>query len=244
MFDNKEYFMFDLYGTLVDILTDESTSVLWSFMASYLSLKGAYYNDTDLRLDYGRICAKETSDLLSKMRKGKHKLDEEDVEIDLINVFKELYVRRGIKPSRSELEDTAIAFRSISTVKLRLYDGALEVLNGLRRRGKKLYLLSNAQACFTVPELKSLGIYDLFDGIFISSDVKVRKPSLAFYEKVLGDIDPSKCVMIGNDEFDDIRGAMSAGMDACYIQTAQSPSFPVNLPSVRINSLREITDPQ
>lgn len=133
-------------------------------------------------------------------------------------------------------------FRSISTVKLRLFDGALEVLKELRRRGKKVYLLSNAQSCFTVPELKALGIYVFFDGITISSDVKVRKPSLAFYEQALDGIDPSLCVMIGNDEFADVRGAMSAGMDACYIQTEQSPSFPVNLPSQRIRELREIIE--
>ena len=109
-----------------------------------------------------------------------------------------------------------------------------------------MYLLSNAQSCFTLPELKALGIYELFDGITISSDVKVRKPSLAFYEQALEQaldgIDPSLCVMIGNDEFADVRGAMSAGMDACYIQTEQSPSFPVNLPSQRIRELREIIE--
>ena len=242
MFDDKEYFMFDLYGTLVDIRTDESISMLWTSMASYMSLKGALYNDTDLRLEYGRICASETDALLKKMRKSRHKLEKEDVEIDLINVFRKLYERKGIKPSKQELSDTALMFRSISTVKLRLFDGALEVLKELRRRGKKVYLLSNAQSCFTVPELKALGIYEFFDGITISSDVKVRKPSLAFYEEALKDIDPSLCVMIGNDEFADVRGAMSAGMDACYIQTEQSPSFPVNLPSQRIRELREIIE--
>lgn len=242
MFDDKEYFMFDLYGTLVDIRTDESLPLLWTSMASFMSLKGASYNDTDLRLEYGRLCEKETQDLIKKMRKGKHKLEVRDVEIDLLNVFKGLYEKRGVKVTKQELNDTAVMFRSISTVKLRLFDGAREVLNELRRRGKKVFLFSNAQACFTVPELKALGIYDLFDGVMISSELKVKKPSLAFYEAALDGKDPSLCVMFGNDEFADIRGAMGAGMDACYIQTEQSPSFPVNLPSPRIRDLKEIIE--
>lgn len=242
MYNDKEYFMFDLYGTLVDIRTDEGLPYLWSSMASYMTLKGASYNDTDLGLEYGRICALKTEELLKKSRSGKHKVNIEDVEIDLLDVFKELYARKGVKASKQELIDTAVMFRSISTVKLRLFEGAREVLVELKKRGKQVYLFSNAQACFTVPELKSLGIYDLFDGIAISSELKVKKPSLAFYEKALGDKDPSKCVMFGNDEFADIRGAMGAGMDACYIQTEQSPSFPVNLPSPRIRSLWEILE--
>ena len=242
MFDDKEYFMFDLYGTLVDIRTDESQPILWTSMARYMSLKGASYNDDELRFEYGRLCEKETLDLIKKMRRGKHKLEADDVEIDLLNVFKGLYEKRGVKVTKQELNDTAVMFRSISTVKLRLFDGAKELLTELRRRGKKVFLFSNAQSCFTVPELKALGIYDLFDGVMISSDLKVKKPSLAFYEAALDGKNPSSCVMIGNDEFADIRGAMGAGMDACYIQTEQSPSFPISLPSPRINALREITE--
>lgn len=83
-----------------------------------------------------------------------------------------------------------------------------------------MFLFSNAQSCFTVPELKAL----------------------AFYEAALDGKNPSSCVMIGNDEFADIRGAMGAGMDACYIQTEQSPSFPISLPSPRISVLREIIE--
>ncbi|MBR5774174.1 MAG: phosphoribosylformylglycinamidine synthase subunit PurQ, partial [Clostridia bacterium] len=44
------------------------------------------------------------------------------------------------------------------------------------RRVGKVYLLSNAQSCFTINELKECGLYDLFDGIIISSDVGRKKP--------------------------------------------------------------------
>lgn len=240
MFDNKEYFLFDLYGTLVDIRTDEGSPFVWASLANFYSMNGAVYNDTDLRRAYMRLCEEETAKLLKSMRKSNHKLTGSDVEIDLKDVFKALYADKGVKAGSQLISDTAVMMRSVSIVKLRLFDGAIEVLKELKNRGKKICLLSNAQSCFTIPEIRSLGLYDMFDGIFISSDLKVKKPSLAFYEKAIGDIDPSSCVMIGNDEFADIRGAMGAGIDACYIQSEQSPSFPRNLPSDRINNLRDL----
>lgn len=240
MFNDKSCFMFDLYGTLADIRTDEDLPYLWMSLANFYSMNGAPYNDTDLRLEYGRLCASEVSRIVKSS--GKYKLSEDDVEIDLKEVFKALYEKKGVKPSKALIADTAVMMRSISIMKLRLFDDVIRVLEELKNRGKRIYLFSNAQSCFTVPELHSLGIYDYFDGISISSDLKVKKPSLAFYEKALHGIDPSECVMIGNDEFADIRGAMGAGMSACYIQTEQSPSFPRNLPSVWINDLRELIE--
>ena len=240
MYEDKDCFMFDLYGTLVDIRTDETIPLLWSSLANYYSLKGVEYNDTDLRLEYERLCARKVIDTYGRLRKSRHKISEEDVEIDLLEVFKELFDRRKVTPEPSEVIDAAVMFRSISLVKLRLYEGASEVLAELRRRGKKIYLLSNAQSCFTVPELRYLKIYDSFDKVFISSDVGVKKPSLAFYSKALGKTDPDTCVMIGNDEFADVRGAMGVGIEACYIQTEQSPSFPRSLPGDRISSLWDL----
>ena len=47
-----ENYIFDLYGTLVDIRTDESTSSFWRRMALFLSLQSAAYGPEELRLSY------------------------------------------------------------------------------------------------------------------------------------------------------------------------------------------------
>ena len=72
-------------------------------------------------------------------------------------------------------------FRACSTAYIRLYPEAKELLLDLRERGISVYLLSNAQRLFTEPELKMLGIYELFDKICISSDVGFCKPSHRFF---------------------------------------------------------------
>ena len=49
-------------------------------------------------------------------------------------------------------------------------------------------------------------------------------------------------VIIGNDEFADVRGGMAAGLEACYIQTEQSPTVARNLPCQEIKSLLDLLD--
>ena len=76
MFNDKSCFMFDLYGTLADIRTDEDLPYLWMSLANFYSMNGAPYNDTDLRLEYGRLCAAEVSGLVKSS--GKYKLSEDN----------------------------------------------------------------------------------------------------------------------------------------------------------------------
>lgn len=78
--------------------------------------------------------------------------------------------------------ETGKMLRMLSLEYVKLYDGVLEMFERLRKNNKKIYLLSNAQRIFTEPEMRLLGIYDLFDGIIYSSDAGVKKPSSEFYD--------------------------------------------------------------
>lgn len=60
-------------------------------------------------------------------------------------------------------------FRILSTDYVKLYDGVTDLLEALKKKGKKIYLLSNAQRIFTEYEMHTLGIAKYFDDIFISS---------------------------------------------------------------------------
>ena len=116
-------------------------------------------------------------------------------------------------------------FRVLSMEYVRLYEGVTELLEGLKARGKRLYLLSNAQRIFTEYELRLLGIETYFDGILISSDWGVKKPDRRFFELLLNRfrLNPEECLMIGNDGACDIGGARSVGMGTCYIHSNLSP---------------------
>ena len=106
------------------------------------------------------------------------------------------------------------------------------MLEALKRQGKKIYLLSNAQRIFTAYELKllmhTLGIAKYFDDIFISSTCGVKKPDSRFFQLLIDkyNLDITKSVMIGNDGISDIAGAKSVGLDTFYIHSNISPKLP------------------
>lgn len=206
-------YVFDLYGTLIDIRTDESGDVFWSKVVDIYKSHGAEYTAKELRGYYYRYAKSE------KIRTQFMHPFYSHIEIDLVRVFRKLYLRKNINPTKEIICDTAVRFRKASTEFIKLYDGVVDLLQSLKAANKKVYLLSNAQRCFTVPELEELDLIKYFDGIFISSDCACSKPGKHFFEKLIKhyNLDKSKTVMIGNDCISDIMGAHEVGIDSLYI---------------------------
>ena len=101
------------------------------------------------------------------------------------------------------------------------FDGVLETFEELRRRGKKIFLLSNAQRAYTEKELKDADLFDKFDDIFISSDKQIKKPQKEFLQLLVSKngLSIDKCVMIGNDIFSDVGVAVKNGMNSIFLNT-------------------------
>ena len=195
-------FLFDLYGTLADIKTDEDMLSLWYGFAFLLG-------ESDIQKvkdEYHAICKKHADARAHKF-----------VEFDLLHVFEEMLENRGADKAKATY--LAREFRLLSRQKLRLFPCVPEILKGLKERGTGVYLVSNAQACFTSDELCELGITSLFDGILISSDAGVKKPCTDIFDIAFSKfgLNKNECFYIGNDLHDDVLGANSAG--TCkYIQ--------------------------
>ncbi len=214
-------YIFDLYGTLIDINTDEEKEQLWEEISKIYSLDGANYSAQELREEYIKLVEEEKSRVLNQ------NANIEYVDIKLDNVFEKLYINKGVKVSKDKVYETAHLFRTKSTKYLKLYDGAMELLDDLKENGKNIYLLTNAQRCFTVPELEKLGILDKFDGIVISSDEEVCKPDKLFYNTIFKryDLNIEDSIMIGNDYITDIEGSYNIGLDNLYVHTNLSPEI-------------------
>ena len=104
-----ETYIFDLYGTLVDIRTDESMPTLWRRMALFLSLQGASYGPKELRRVYQEAVAEEI-DRCAARRPG---VPREHIEPDILQVFESLYARRGVSASPERVADAALLFRTL-----------------------------------------------------------------------------------------------------------------------------------
>lgn len=226
-------YIFDLYGTLVDIRASEKRIAAWRKIALLLSMQGAQYEPETLRARYEELDGEFRRQLAREhfATKGE-RIAPEEVEILIEDVFSRFYADKGVRVNEQQIRDFGQAFRVFTMEKLELYPNVRHVLTTLRKQGKGVYLLSNAQRLFTEPEMKHLGISPLFDAIFYSSDIGYQKPSPYFYQALFDTCGLKKenSVMIGNDAVADACGAYRFGIDSIYIQTEQSPKKKVELP--------------
>lgn len=226
----KEYdnYIFNLYGTLVEIHTDESDPRLWEGFARYLGFWGLKFQGGELQTEYLRLCSQELGQVGAEL--ARQNLPG-PAEIDLLRVWRALAREQGVPLTRPQALEVSRVFRAFSTRHLRLVPGAGELLEALRAQGKKLYLLADAQASFAIPELALLGLEGAFDGVFLSSEAGAQKPSRLLFDRLLqAGPEPKKSVVVGNDDLRDCRGAASAGMDSFYLRTEHSPRPTLPLP--------------
>lgn len=204
-------FLFDLYGTLADIKTDEGMDSLWFGFAWLLGES----DFNKVKAEYSSICKKHADACAHEF-----------VEFDLLHVFEEMIENRGGNIAKAK--EVAREFRLLSRQKLRLFPCIVDILKGLKERGAGVYLVSNAQSCFTLDELNELGLTSLFDGILISSDAGVKKPCSEIFEIAFDkfSLNGDECFYVGNDLHDDVLGASGAGLKTVYIKTEQSGRYP------------------
>ena len=209
--------IFDLYGTLVDIHTEED-ALVWEKTALYFSFYGAHFTGPALKSAF------QTAMKAREAQAGQSYECFPDIPFE--QVMAQLFREKGVEENADALGVNAAQLFRISSIEyLRLYPGALDALAALRKKGYRLWLLSNAQRVFTAYELRALGLGAQLDGIYISSDYRCRKPDLRFFRALIDEqgLDIRKCLMIGNDRHTDIAGAKAAGLDTLYMHTALTP---------------------
>lgn len=240
-------YVFDFYGTLVDVHTDENKPSLWRFMADLYAAYGCLYNPDDLRDAFWRFDAQERAE--ARRRTGL-----EHAEIRIERVFLRLLLetparscttplagrpvgdwrrRHALDPESvlRALQDgdwaatVANAFRIHSRDWLRPYPDTVPVLRELARRGKRLYLLTNAQGVFTRPEIGVTGLAPFFPAPRISSEAGMMKPQREFLASLLRDekLDPRDTAFVGNEMRSDMALAIRCGVQGIYLNTADTP---------------------
>ncbi len=242
----KEYknYVFDLYGTLIDIRTDEHSKALWKTMRDFYNVYGCRWKYRRLRDTFFLYDAGERQKLRIQKGIGRPEIKLERVFAKLLfegcphypcsmkingNSLEDLRIRyeKDIEGVISEVagSDWAVAVANLFRVRsrdyLRLYSDTADTLAALKERGKKVYLLSNAQRIFTLPEIEETGLNEYFDKMYISSDYEIMKPEKDYFLRLIDDesLDPKETVMVGNEIGSDVAIALRSGVNAVFLNT-------------------------
>lgn len=221
--------LFDLYGTLVDILTDESDMSTYGILSQFLTYFEIYYHPEELAAKY----QEKTAEKMMAYQEGPYG------EIDVFQVFEEILGEGWRKqPERSMVVWLARLYRSLTRRRFRLFDDAQPVLDELQDNFQ-LGIVSDAQWVFSEPEIRMLGLNKYFDPIVLSSRYFIRKPDPQIYAHALRAmrIKPAEALYVGNDPAADVTGPRAIGMPVILIDRENCLKG-VEVP--RIRDLREI----
>lgn len=237
-------YIFDLYGTLLDIHTDEQSKELWKIMRDFFNVYGCEWKQKPLRDAFFLYDAGERQRLavLTGVKKPEIKIERVFARllfeggghhscsltiggIDVDNLRKKYKEDiEGVISSVAESEwavACANIFRTASREYVSLYPNTMETLKALKEKGCKLYLLSNAQKIFTYPEIEAFGLQDILDKIYISSDYGIMKPEKDFLNKLMTEenLVPEETVLVGNEIESDVSVALKCGIHSICLNT-------------------------
>jgi putative hydrolase of the HAD superfamily len=106
----------------------------------------------------------------------------------------------------------------ISAVRFGVYDDVLPALDGLRRDGMRLLVVSNWD-CSLGRVLERCGLADHLDGAVSSAEAGSRKPDPGIFATALelAGCEPSEALHVGDTSEEDVAGARAAGIPALLI---------------------------
>ena len=193
--------IFDLYGTLIDIETNEEDLSVYAALSRYL----AYYQ---VRIGPEDLKAAFFGEVSLQIRAAAHR------EVDVFEIFSTIMHRHGGKrfPPEEALSSTVL-FRSLTMRRFGLFPGVRAFLEEMS--GNFLTaLVSDAQWAFAEPELRMLDLERYFQSKIISSRIGYRKPDPRPFEAAMRElkVHPEECVYIGDSPERDLQGARNAGI--------------------------------
>ena len=210
----KKGIFFDLYGTLIDILTDEVDPWVYSTLSRYLSYRDIKIAPKELKKNY-------FDEIQTQLKQS----NETYPEVDVYKIFSSMMHRYGNKTySKSAIVDTAVLFRSLTMRRFEVFQGVYEVLASLLEK-YELVLISDAQWVFTEPEMAILGLTPFFKFRILSSRFGFKKPDVRLFDMAMKKlmIRNEETVYIGDYPQKDLMGAKKAGMKFILFRSEFKP---------------------
>jgi len=189
--------LFDLDNTLIDFLSFKQET--------------AKAVATELKRHGWKLSEKETYDKIFKIYQEKG--------IEYQKTFADLVYGEKYEGNEAEkLQQAAIiAYSRKKYLMLKPYDGVIEMLKELKKK-YKLAVLTDAPRNKAWQRLVLAGLENYFDEVGTYHDTKEHKPSktpfLRMCERL--NVEPSKCLFVGDNPSRDIKGAKEVGMKTAW----------------------------
>jgi putative hydrolase of the HAD superfamily len=199
---NLTTILFDIYGTLIDIHTNEQRDDIFETLSRFLGYRRLVVSPTALKELY-------FSELHQQFARSRERFP----EVDVARAFERALSDQSRNADRFLTVLVTQLYRSLSRERFGLFPDTFWTLTEFRKR-YRLGIVTDAQRLFSCPELRMLRIEDFFDSIVISSDYGFRKPDPRLFHIALAAMDarPEESAYIGNKYETDLLGAHSAGL--------------------------------
>ncbi|MCX8031469.1 MAG: HAD family hydrolase [Thermodesulfovibrionales bacterium] len=210
MSKNKAVF-FDLYGTLINIRTDEGDFNTYEILARYLSYHHVYISADLLKRTY-----------FDKINQQLTESKEAFPEVDVYKIFFDIMHSYGKERyNQKTVIDICMLYRSLTIRRFEPFLGVYEILAEICSRFKTA-LISDAQWVFTEPEIEILDLGRFFKLKVLSSRFGYKKPDERLFLTAMRKLDskPQDTVYIGDNPSRDLVGAKRAGMKCVLFRTS------------------------
>lgn len=196
--------LWDIDGTILNFLAAEKAAIQRGFQEFNIG------ECTDEMLaDYSQI-NKKYWEMLERKEASKQEI--------LYGRFYEFFDKYGI--DKSIADDFQPWYQLALGDTIVFENGALSLLKELKGKVKQ-YAVTNGTKVAQTKKLSKSGLDKIFDGVFISEDIGVEKPSVDFFVKVfqkteLTETDKKKILIVGDSLTSDIKGGNNIGIDTCW----------------------------
>lgn len=198
---------FDLYGTLIDIRTDEQDPWVYATLSRYFQYHSVKIGAEELKRAY-------FEEIERYLRQSK----EVYPEVDVYKIFHAVMHRYGNRRyPKNIVKDTAMLFRSLTMRQFNLVPHLFETLIQLEGQ-YKIAIISDAQWVFTEPEMEMLGLDRFFQQRILSSHYGYKKPDMRLFQAAMKKlrVKPRESLYIGDNLRKDLTGCKKAGMRFIY----------------------------
>lgn len=217
-------FLFDADDTLFDFKASEKHA-----FAATLKYHDHHHDIEALYVTYGQ----ESVVLWREVEQGKITKDFLKAER-----FRRTFAKHGVSLSAEAVGETYLDLLPETCV---LMDHALEVCQTLSQKGR-IGIITNGFEKVQKKRLNTSPLAPYIHFVVVSEQAGHAKPDIRFFEyteKIIGEIDKSKTLVIGDRLEADIEGAHNYGLDSCWFNPHKKASSTIK-PKYEIDHLSQL----